>query len=299
MVATLNQTSAPTQTPSKADRFKGQDDVKADLFPPYVGTVLEWDFDDREEKKFGSDEKITVTYLRLTVDPLTKAAKTTDGLIRLRWKTSFTQQGNIRPGSTHDVALQTIARAMREVTGNKEWKVKTSANMDELVGQTLKFGQVDPTRDDLFAKVKAEFREKMKPVEVVLGAPPADWEDDIPGDLAEQKIAAMAEAVKAQEERRQNEAASVGEEISATPVEAEAVTSSYDLDEETTSYLVSWLEGKKIASIGMIAYQDKELKATLDGKVFSGIQNKSVQSQLKEAGLIVEGKDGLYHAAGA
>lgn len=291
-----------TQAPPTIDKralVKGQDDIKSDLLPPYVGRVLDWNYVEREEKKFGTEERINVLYFQLTIDPLDTAYLSEDGLAKPMWKTSRTDQGNIRPGSTEATVVESIAKGMQAV-GHKDFRIKTFESYDALVGNVMQFGQVDPTKDERFAKVKADMRAKMNPVVLCLGAPPSGWEDTIPEDLDAQKAAKMAEAAKKAEERRQSKAAGEGEAVEAVQVEAAEATTSFDnLDEETTSYLVGWLNGKGIAKIGMVVYQDKDLKATVTPEVFTSLQDKKIQGLLKERGLIVEGKDGLYHAAGS
>jgi hypothetical protein len=289
MVATMPQTQV-----DKRAFFKGQDDVKADLLPPYVGRVLDWDYVERDEKKFGSDERHTVLYFQLTIDPLDTAYLSEDGLAKPMWKTSRTQQGNIRPGSTEDTLIQSLAKGMQAL-GHKDFRIKTVESYEALKGQVLLFGQVDPTTDERFAKVKADIREKMKATVMCLGAPPAGWEDAIPADLDAQKAAKMDQAIKRNEERRQSREAGEGETVESVAIQTVEEAPSVEMSEETQAYVLAWLDGKEFGRIGPVVYGDKDLKANVPAEVFAALQNRKIQTALKEAGLVTEGKDGRYH----
>ena len=277
-------------TTNKADLFKGQADVGSDLLAPYVGTIIEWDVIQREGKKFGSEERVVENHFQLTIDPLDTAYFSPDGMARPSWKMSVTKQGKVVPGSTYAVVLESLAKGAG-------FALNTSADMDKLKGSTMRFGQIDPTKDERFAKVKADFRAKMKPVVVCWGKPEAGWENDIPADLDAQKIAKMAEAAAAREAKRQSQEAGQGETVTAQVVTTETAVS-YDIDPDTATGLVEYLDGKDRAKIGMIVYQDKALKAAIPADVYKGLQDKTVQAHLAAMGLLdTTAKDGLYHSA--
>lgn len=242
----------------------------------------------------------THKYLRMYWDPQDAVAPWEDGLYYTEWDMSDSKQ------SKYGAIIHHLDDAIAAATGNPGAKF---TDPDELVGMAFLIGQVDAKhsfwdisyrneKGVLTPHVRKENRERMTRSDiVVLGPAPVGWEKNVPGNIAELKMAAMTRAAARKADREAGSGGGSSSGASTIPSFTEAPKANLTGIE---SVLVQFLDGREeesnivLAAVNSEALKDAVGDAHQD--VVFGLGNGSVQAALVAQGLLTV-TDGTYRAA--
>ncbi len=242
----------------------------------WVGRMVEAKEDSRT-----FDDGSTRQSFALKVEPLTRAVETLDGMLQTFWPYSD------KKNSTWYKIKTMINVAYEAAFGTKP------GDLSDLFGKPMLYADIEPEFDEMFAKVKEEFRPKRGFI-LPVGPAPEDWVAGVPADLADQKLAAIAR----KRSRMADADSGVGSISDSTPVASPngvAGDSLNALIDEYKAVLLTALDGEQASTVVKTAasYRGQIPEELLRG-IFAG-KVQEILTERKDLALV----SGTYRATAA
>jgi hypothetical protein len=259
---------------------------------PFVGEVKDWGFQAGSVQDQQTGQVKATNAFVLTIDPLTTAVDSQDGLLR-----DFTSHST-RATSTYGIKLAQINSSLSQINGIPGYEL---TDPDELVGKKFVFGEVAPT-DPMWAPL-GNYKPKRN-VLVVLGPAPAGWEASIPANLAELKAAGMA---KWQQKHASQQAGQplgpapsflgTGNAMGTTGINATNGVAGVTMSADEETAILAFLPGKSHENLPIDVAGNAAFKAAVRPEIYAGLFDKSIPTRLIDEGKLAE-ENGTYRLPG-
>ena len=244
--------------------------------PPFVGKIISH----TEESKTFDDGRTRESF-KVIIEPLDWAIESTDGMLVTYWPYSDSK------ASAWYKIKNKMTTAFQAAFGT------SPTDIADYYNRPMHFQRIEPENDEFWGRTKEEFRAKGFTIPVAPA--PSGWEQSVPEDLRDQKLAAMGRAAAKAADSTAGDSSPIQPTVLGTANGADS-----DLFEAMVlthkDAIMAVLDGQSQSTIIRVVGTNELFKSGVPSEVYNGILAGKVQKVLEAKGLLSTA-GGVYKVA--